>query len=208
MATAKAVRCKWNKPVFGVTQAHLLFPCKNSTADGAAAPSGTTFSNLAAIFSGLGTPCLFLLVKLTLPILPVDARLQNESVEASEEQEAFNDKLEWSSSSCLLNTEEGALRDDFRVGDPETECSNSFFLSPSFFSSSFFFNGFEAGFRAADGDLVLFPAGPRTGLGSDSSDIRYRLQISPIPLAQLRNPRKCSALARDCCSNGKPDALD
>lgn len=83
------------------------------------------FSTFAVIFSGLGVLGLGRLVKLVLTFLPVDALLQEESVDASEEQEALSDRFECNSSSCLPNTE-GALRDK---GDRSELCFESLFPS-------------------------------------------------------------------------------
>lgn len=116
------------------------------------------------------------LVKLALPFLPVDALLQKESVDASEEQEALSDRFECNSSSCLPNAE-GALRDK---GDRSVLLFDSLFPSAAVTSVlSAFLKGFEAGFRAVATDLALFPAGTSTGLDSVSVIFNDRIFGGP-----------------------------
>lgn len=175
-----------NVPVFGVTQAHLLFPSKYS-GGGIVVPSGTIFSSLTPIFSGFETNRLGLLKKLELPILPVDARLQNDSTEASEQHEALSDKLDRRSSSCLLNAE-AALR----AGDDESarEVEDCFSSNSSGSTFSAFLEDFKPVFRAATTNLALFPAGPSTGFASGSSTFMDRtlgapdMETSPCPTNQ------------------------
>lgn len=113
-----------------------------------AASSGTFFSALTTILPMAGTFCLRLLIKFVLPILPVEARLQNESVDASDEQEAFIDKLDCKSQSCLLRAE-GALGLERMGGRLAVGLVSFFFFLISAAAASglsVLFKGFEAGF--------------------------------------------------------------
>ncbi|RWW18408.1 hypothetical protein GW17_00017612 [Ensete ventricosum] len=165
-------------PVLGVTHAHFLFPCTTS-GGGTAKSSETFFSALSKVLPILGVLCLRLLVKLVLPIFPVEVRLQNESVDASEEQEALSDRLDCSSISCLLITE-GALKLDLKCGRAAEGLEAFFFPSAATISVlSVLLGGFEAGFRTVAIDLALFPPGTRTGLASESLTLRERTLGAP-----------------------------
>ncbi|MEI4867206.1 hypothetical protein, partial [Klebsiella pneumoniae] len=71
----------------GVTQAHLFLGCEPSSKN-SETPSATTDF-------GFEVNCLLrLVIQFVLHILPGEARLRNESEDASEEQETVSDKLE------------------------------------------------------------------------------------------------------------------
>jgi hypothetical protein len=93
-------------------------------------------------------------------------------VEASDEQEAFSDKLECNNSSWRRSTEEILKEGDLGDKVPTAGTVRVFFSSPNLTSSgdlSTFLDCFETGFRALNGPALLFPVGPNTDLASESA---------------------------------------
>lgn len=146
-----------NTPVLGVTQAHLFFDCEPSIEE----------SDISSetILLDFDANCFLLLeVLFILYILPVEALLWYESVEASEEHEALSEKLEYNDS-CRLSIE-GTSKGS-NEGDGWWPFLSS--ISSSSFDFTIFLVGFEIDFLEPGDLCALFPASPRTGLASESA---------------------------------------
>jgi hypothetical protein len=155
-----------NKPLLAVIHVHLLF--SNGTPCSPINSQPTPFSSFTTLFSLLTKPTLSRAVGPTcLPIRPVEARLENDSVDMSDEQDALRDKLGWRSNSC-----------PFRSTFFENPLEGGIQLFVSFFPSldNSLLGCAGAGFGAvglsvglSDGPMgFLLPPGTKTGLASSS----------------------------------------
>lgn len=155
------------EPVLGVIQAHLFLDCEPWGGD-SNTPSEATLL-------GLETERFLVHPRLLDRVnLPVEARLRNESVDASDEHEALRDKLQYSNCSCRRRTLAECDWGEVRTVDTSWD----FFSLASLCNFSAFLSGFEAGFRELH-DPVLFPPGPNTGLAASESPTFIDLNLGP-----------------------------
>lgn len=155
------------EPVLGVIQAHLFFDWDPWGGD-SNTPSEATLL-------GFETERFLVHPKLVDRVsLPVEARLRNESVDASDEHEALRDKLLYSNCSCRRRTLAECDCGEVRTVDTSWD----FFSLASLCNFSAFLSGFEAGFRELH-DPALFPPGPNTGLAASESPTFTDLNLGP-----------------------------
>ncbi|GJN27133.1 hypothetical protein PR202_gb15126 [Eleusine coracana subsp. coracana] len=121
----------------------------------------------------------FLAPNAGLPIRPVDARLQNESVDASEEHDASRDSPDRSSNSWR-RIPAGALREGSNVGR-----TASFFSSAVAAVASTSLPGLGEGFRprGADTERVLLTADRGSESPPPEAGDRRRLELAPDDIA-------------------------
>lgn len=121
----------------------------------------------------------FLAPNAGLPIRPVDARLQNESVDASEEHDASRDSPERSSSSCR-RMPAGALREGSNVGT-----ADGFFSTAVAVTGNASLPGLGEGFRplGADTERVLLAADRSSESPPPEAGDRRRLELAPDDIA-------------------------
>lgn len=161
----------------------------------------------------------FLAPNVGLPIRPVDARLQNESVDASDEHDASRESPERNSSSCR-RIPAGTLSEGSNVGTP-----GGFFSSSAAVADAKSLPGLGEGFRprVADIDLVLLPADrgsesppPEAGdsrplvLDPDIATKSPTFSTSPKPLPRLRKlsrKRNRRGTAREAPNYAKPSTI-